>query len=265
MRIGIVTLCARRGRKQENLEKIVRFGEEAAGRGCRLAAFPEYSVNGPWVTYDPEACVEDLRRDAEPIPGPTTELLAEHARRLRLVFCAGLAEKGLTGAPFNTQVTVGAEGVIHKQSKLQPTVSEVPFYRGGGDAVTPFTLEDRTFGVTICADNGSDAIHDLLYRQGARVLLAPHAGAIKKYEEPGKSWAELVAWHGERRLKRHRDIARRLGVTAVYFDLKDPREQFEDLPGWVHYVSGKSAAFGPDGRCLGENGGNEESLIVVEV
>ena len=97
------------------------------------------------------------------------------------------------------------------------------------------------------------------------MFLAPHAGAIKRYEEPGKSWEELIAWHGERRLKRHRDVAMRLGVTAVYFDLKDPRERFEDLSGWVHYVSGKGAAFGPDGRCVAENKGNEESLVVVEV
>ncbi len=265
MRIGIVTLCARRGQKQENLKKIVRFGEQAAEQGCRLVLFPEYSVNGPWVTYDPEARAEDLRRDAEPIPGPATDLLTGHARRLGVAFCVGLAEKGLTASPFNTQVTVDAGGVVHKQSKLQPTVSEMAFYRGGGDSVAPFTLEGRCFGVTICADNGSDAIHDLLYRQGARVFLAPHAGAIKKYEEPGRSWEELIAWHRERRLKRHRDIAARLGVTAVYCDLKDPRERFEDLPEWVHYVSGKGAAFGPDGACLAENRGNEESLVVTEV
>ncbi|MSS73611.1 MAG: hypothetical protein EXS64_19290 [Candidatus Latescibacteria bacterium] len=264
MRIGIVTLCARRGQKQENLKKIVRFGEQAAEQGCRLVVFPEYSVNGPWVTYDAGAQAADLRKDAEPIPGPTTDLLTEQARRLGLAFCVGLAEKGLAASPFNTQVTVDAGGVIHKQSKLQPTVSEMAFYRGGGDSVTPFRLEDRCFGVTICADNGSGAIHDLLHRQGARVFLAPHAGCIKKYEEPGKSWEALIAWHRQR-LMRHRDIAVRLGVSTVYCDLKDPRERFEDLPEWVHYVSGKSAAFGPDGACLAENKGNEESLIVAEV
>jgi predicted amidohydrolase len=265
MRIGIVTLCARRGRKRENLDKIVRFGEQAAERGCRLVAFPEYSVNGPWLTYDPEARFEDLRMDAEPIPGPATELLRDHARRLGIAFCAGLAERGLLATPFNTQVTVDAGGVLHKQSKLGPTVSEVAFYRGGGDDVKPFTLEGRCFGVTICADNGSDALHDRLYREGARIFLAPHAGAIKKYEEPGGSWEELLAWHRERRLKRYPEIARRLGVTVVYFDAVDPRDRFEDLPEWVHYVSGKSAVFGPDGACLAENRGNEESLITLEV
>ena len=50
MKIGVVSLCARRGQKPENLEKIVRYGEEASECGCRLAIFPEYSVNGPWVT-----------------------------------------------------------------------------------------------------------------------------------------------------------------------------------------------------------------------
>ena len=195
MKLGIVTLCARRGQKEENLGKILRFGEQAAVEGCRLVVFPEFSVNGAWVSYDPEAKAEDLRLDAEPIPGPTTEVLAGHAGRLGIAFCVGLAEKGLASKPFNTQVVVDENGVVHTQRKLQPTVSEIPFFRGGGDFVTAFTLEDRCFGVTICADNGNRAIHELLYEQGARIFLAPHAGAIKKYEEPGASWEELIAWH----------------------------------------------------------------------
>jgi predicted amidohydrolase len=247
------------------LEKIVSFGEQAASQGCRLVVFPEYSVNGPWVSYDPGAQIEELRKDAEPIPGPTTEALAGHADRLGLAFCVGLAEQGLTSKPFNALVVVDGCGVIHTQRKLQPTVSEVPFYRGGGDRVAPFQLEDRCFGVVICADNGSQAIHKQLYNQGARVFLAPHAGAIKKYEEPGNSWDELLAWHRTGRVKRHREIAKTYGVIDIYLDLKDPREAFEDLPDWIHYVSGKSAVFGTDGSCLAENEGNEESLIVVEV
>ena len=89
MRIGIVTLCARRGEKRENLKKIVHFGGHAAERGCRLVVFPEYSVNGPWVTYDPAARLQDLQADAEPIEGPTTDLLASYAEQLGIAFCVG--------------------------------------------------------------------------------------------------------------------------------------------------------------------------------
>jgi hypothetical protein len=72
-------------------------------------------------------------------------------------------------------------------------------------------------------------------------------------------------WHRENRLGRYGDIARRLGVTNVYVDMKDPRESFDDKPEWEHYLSGITAVFGPNGDLLIENNGNEESLIVVEV
>lgn len=265
MRIGVVSLCSRRGQNQENLARIVRYGEEAASRGCRLVLFPEFSVCGPWVTYDPDARLEDLVRQAEPIPGPTTEYLAEQARRLRIAFSVGMAEAGLMSKPFNTQVVVDGSGVVHRQRKLQPTVSEVEFFRGGGDDAAPFTLEGTRFGTVICADGGSAALHQRLREQGARVLLLPHAGAMKKYENPGNSWEELMAFHRRSRFDRLPERARRHGVTLVYVDAKDPRERFEDLPDWPHYVGGKIGAFAPDGTLLAENAGNEESLVVVEV
>ena len=130
--------------------------------------------------------MEALREDAEPIPGPSTKRLAEIAQKLNIALCVGMAEQGLAHKPFNTQVVVGPGGVIHRQRKMEPTLSERDFYRGGGDEVTPFALNDHTFGITICADNRFHSVHNHLYEQGARHFLAPHAGAIKKYEEPGE-------------------------------------------------------------------------------
>ena len=265
MNLGIATFCARRGEKKQNLQKIIGLAEQAAERGCQLVVFPEFSVNGPWVSYDPGATMEDLLADAEPIPGPTTDWLATEASRLDITLCVGLAEQGWASKPFNTQVVVSADGILHKQRKLQPTVSEVPFFRGGGDESDVFTLGDRTFGTTICADNGQAALHARLKELGADIILAPHAGAIKKWEEPGASWDELVSWHRETRLERYVQNAKRLGLAFVYVDQVDPRENFADLPDWIHYVSGKTAVIDCDGQVLAENAGNEESLIVASV
>ncbi len=265
MRIGAVTLCSRRGKNEENLARIVQFGEAAAARGCRLVLFPEFSVCGPWVSYDPDADGRELIRQSEPVPGPTTEVLVPHARRLGIAFCVGVAEAGLAPRPFNCQIVVDASGVIHRQRKLQPTVSELPFFRGGGDDVRPFTLDGMRFGITICADNGAVKIHERLREQGAQVILMPHAGAIKKFENPGSSWEELLAFHRQTRLLRYQDRARHLNAHLIYADAKDPRRDFDELPNWPHYVSGKSAVFAPDGSIIAENAGNEESLLVVDL
>jgi predicted amidohydrolase len=268
MRIGAVTLCSRRGENERNLARIVRYGELAAERGCKLVLFPEFSVCGPWVSYDPEARPEDLVRQAEPVPGPATDYLVPHARRLGIAFCVGVAEAGLTARPFNTAVVVDGGGVVHRQRKLQPTVSEVPFFRGGGDDVGTFVLDGTAFGTVICADNGAPRLHDRLYALGARVFLLPHAGAIKKHENPGApwtSWDELLAFYARDRFSRLPRYASRLGVTLVYADAKDARRDFDDLPAWPHYVSGKGAVLDPGGRVVAENAGNEEGLIVADV
>lgn len=265
MNLGIATFCARRGQKEQNLQKIIEFAEQAAEQNCELVVYPEFSVNGPWVSYDPDATMESLRDDAEPIPGPTTDRLRAEATRLGLALCVGLAEQGWASKPFNTQVVIGADGVLHRQRKLQPTVSEVPFFRGGGDESDVFALGDQTFGITICADNGQAALHTRLKGQGANVILAPHAGAIKKWEEPGASWDALVSWHRDTRLERYVQNAKRLEMAFVYVDQVDPRQGFDDLPEWIHYVSGKSACIDRDGNILAENAGNEESLIVATV
>ena len=63
MRLGLQTFCAHRGKKPDNVDRIVRFAENARDAGCDLIAFPEFSVNGPWVTYDPDARLADLLTD----------------------------------------------------------------------------------------------------------------------------------------------------------------------------------------------------------
>lgn len=254
-----------RGRNRSNLARIVRFAEQAAAAGCRLVLFPEFSVCGPWVSYDTSARPEQLMRQAECIPGPTTNFLTDHARRLSITFCIGVAERGLAGLPFNTHVVVGPQGVIHRQRKLQPTVSEVAFFRGGGDDVKTFTVDGSMLGISICADNSEPAIHDCLVAQGASVILAPACGAIKKHQAPGSSWPEVLAWYRQRAEARFPAIARRSKVTYVSVDAKDPRRTFDDLPERPHYVSGMCLVYGPDGSLKASSVGNEETLVVVHV
>ncbi len=126
MRLGLVTLCPLRGQRDRNVEKILAFGREAANQACQLILFPEYSVHGAWVTYDPEAELADLRQQAEPIPGPSTELLTRAAGDLGLAFGVGLAERGLSPKPFNTYAIITGDGVVHVQRKLMlPVLSAI--------------------------------------------------------------------------------------------------------------------------------------------
>ena len=266
MRIGMVTLCSLRGQKPANLEKIEGFAEQAATANCDLVLFPEFSVHGPWVTYDSGADAAELESESEPIPGPTTDRLARIAGRNGLAIGAGIAERGLAPKPFNAYVIVNGGGVQHVQRKLQPTTSEMDFYRGGGDDMAPFRLGEVSIGVTICADNENPAIHDKLVGLGARVILEPHFDCIKDFQNAGASWDEILDFNQRDTLKRRaEDLAERLGVFALYLDAKDLRGDFDDRPEWPHRVTGRAAVFAPGGELLAANAGNEESLLVVDI
>ena len=265
LRIGAVTMLSVRGCNRSNLRRIVWFAERAAAAGCRLVVYPEFSVCGPWVSYDPGARPDRLMRQAESIPGPTTDFLSLHAGRLDLIFCVGIAEKGLARLPFNTHVVVGPQGVMHRQRKLQPTLSEVAFFRGGGDVVSTFTVDGTTLGITICADNSQPPIHECLLAQGASVILAPACGAIKKHQQPGSSWPDVLAWYRRRAQARFPAIARRTHATFVSVEAKDPRHEFDDMPDRPHYVAGMCLIYRPDGSLQARSPGNEETLVVVDV
>jgi predicted amidohydrolase len=266
MRLGLQTFCPRRGKKPDNIQRILSFAVQARDAGCDLVAFPEFSVNGPWVTYDPDAHLKDLLTEAEPIPGPTTDHLQREAGRLRIALGVGIAERGLAQKPFNAYVILDGTGIRHVQRKLQPTESEMAFYRGGGDSIYPLELSGTSIGVTICADNENSELHQRWHELGIDLLLEPHYDCIKRFQKAGHSWADLLKFNRRDTLhRRAHEPARKLGFTTAYVDAKDPRNSFDDHPEWPHFVTGKSACYGPQGNLLAENAGNEESLLIVDL
>ncbi len=149
---------------------------------------------------------------------------------------------------------------------LQPTASEMDFYRGGGDAMAPLQLGRTSIGVTICAGNESPAIHDTLVGLGTRLIVQPHFDCIKDFQDAGTSWDQILDVNRRDTLKRRaRNLAQRLGVFALYVDAKDPRADFHERPLWPHRVTGRSAAFAPGGRLLAANPGNHESLLTIDI
>src|SRR5438132_7861877 len=89
-----------------NLARAGALAREAAARGARLVVLPEvFAWRGP---RDEEPAA------AEPIPGPTTDMLAALARELRIHLCAGsLLEAAPGGArAFNTSCLFDPDGTL---------------------------------------------------------------------------------------------------------------------------------------------------------
>ena len=89
--------------KSENLATATRLAEEAAQRGADFAALPELFN-----------CLADPKRivaEAEPIPGPTSQVMSELAARLKITLLAGsIAERAKSGEVFNSSLLFGPDG-----------------------------------------------------------------------------------------------------------------------------------------------------------
>src|SRR3990172_2178315 len=105
---------------------------QAARNAAQLVVFPECALTGYCFDSADEACLH-----AEPIPGPSTDALAEVCRRLDVHAVFGLLEQDGPQL-FNACALVGPEGIVGAYRKIH-----LPFL-GVDRFATP---GDRPFGV----------------------------------------------------------------------------------------------------------------------
>src|SRR5260370_37353249 len=99
-----------------NLEKAITRIEEAAKRGAQIVCTQElFRAHYPCQTEDPKFF--DL---AEPIPGPTTEVLGATAKAHKIVIISSIFERRAAAVYHNTAIvidetckTVGPYGKTH--------------------------------------------------------------------------------------------------------------------------------------------------------
>ena len=110
---------------------------------------------------------------AETIPGPTTERLAERARRYRSWIAFSMVERD--GADlFNTAVLLDRSGQIAgKYRKVQLPFEELSIGIAPGNAFPVFKTDFGTIGMMICHDSSFPEAARQLALNGAELILMP--------------------------------------------------------------------------------------------
>src|SRR5690242_10937512 len=93
---------------QDNLARALAGIRTAAARGADIVCLPELFRTRYFCQSEDHACF-DL---AEPIPGPSSEALAEAARTARVVVVGSLFERRAAGLYHNTAVIIDADGTL---------------------------------------------------------------------------------------------------------------------------------------------------------
>lgn len=249
--LGMAQIRVDGGSLEANLERARQALHQAAELGCRIAVLPECLDVG-WS--HPSA--HEL---AQPLPGATSERLAEAARETGLYVVAGLTERS-GDRLYNAAILLSPDGeILLKHRKINVLVEVEGLYSPGdrlGVAETPL----GTIAVSICADNfpNSLALAHAQARMGAQMLLSPSAWAVdldydNEREPYGALWKEAYITLAELY-----DLTV-VGVSNVGRVKGGPWEGRQCI--------GCSMAVGPGGEVLAEGpyGESAEAVVPVQV
>ena len=173
--------------KRQNLKKMLELIDEAASQGVDVLVLPEVGLQG-YADFafglGAQGCADQKEyyfREAEPIPGPSTERIAEAARRHNMLIQVGLAEKALHGnVIFNSTALIGPEGLIGVYRKVHNHF-EFPYFATGED--TPvFDTTAGKVGSIICYDLCFPELVRSFALRGAHLILMSNAWPMKGHD-----------------------------------------------------------------------------------
>jgi len=154
----------------------IPFIEEAGEKGVQILCLQEI-FNGPYFcpSQDPR-----WYEAAEAVPGPTTERLAEYAKKYDMAIVVPVYEKAMRGVYYNTAAVIDADGTYLGKYRKQhiPQVAgfwEKFFFKPGDGGYPVFQTKYATIGVYICYDRHFPEGARCLGLNGAEIVFNPSA------------------------------------------------------------------------------------------
>ena len=207
--------------------------------------------------------VEDVQNFdlAEPIPGPSTEIYGELAKRYGVVIVTSLFERRAAGLYHNTAVVIERDGTIAGRYRKMhipddPAYYEKFYFTPGDLGFHPIQTSVGRLGVMVCWDQWYPEAARLMALQGAEVLIYPTAIGYAAEDTPEEQQRQRRAWQT---VMRGHAVANGLPVVAVnrVGHEPDPSGQTAGIQFW-----GTSFVAGPQGEIIYEASDDEESIIV---
>ena len=259
MKVGLVQQ-ANTADRTANIEKLQRHIRQAAAEGAELVVLQELH-NGLYFCQTEDTSVFD---QAEPIPGPSTELFGALAKELGIVLVLSLFERRAPGLYHNTAVVLERDGSIAgKYRKMHipddPAYYEKFYFTPGDLGFEPIDTSVGRLGVLVCWDQWYPEAARLMAMQGAEMLIYPTAIGWESSDTAEEKARQLGAWVT---VQRGHAVANGLPVISVNRTghEPDPSGQTNGIQFW-----GNSFVAGPQGELITTLPNDEEVVRVVEV
>jgi N-carbamoylputrescine amidase len=196
-----------------NLSKAERRIVEAAQQGAQIICLPEL-FQSLYFCQRIDIRQFDL---AEPIPGPTTDRLAQLASRHGIVIVASLFERRAAGLYHNTVAVLDADGSlagIYRKMHIpdDPLYYEKYYFTPGDLGFKCFHTRHGRIGTLICWDQWFPEAARLTALRGAEILVYPTAIGWHPAEKAEHGEPQYSAWQT---IQRGHAIANGVYVAAV--------------------------------------------------
>jgi N-carbamoylputrescine amidase len=221
----------------------------AARGGAKLICLPELFRSLYFCQKQDYKCFQL----AEPIPGPTTQLLSAAAKKHKITLVSSLFEKRAGGLYHNTAVVFGPNGkILGTYRKMHipddPGFNEKFYFTPGDTGFQPIDTPVGRLGILVCWDQWYPEAARLMALRGAQILIYPTAIGWARGEKKDVCQTQRSAWQT---IQRSHAIANGLFVLSIN---RTGREK--NLDFW-----GTSFVSNPMGRVVAEASTSHAEIV----
>jgi N-carbamoylputrescine amidase len=242
----------------------VQFVHEAARQGAQVVCLPELFKTQYFCQREDHALF-DL---AEPIPGPSTEVLTKVAQEAKVAIVASLFEKRARGVYHNTAVMIDSDGKIlglYRKMHIpdDPLYYEKFYFTPGDLGFKAFDTNFGRVGTLVCWDQWYPEGARLTALAGAEVIFYPTAIGWHPSEKEQFGETQHDAW---RTIQRAHAIANGVFVAVVNRvghetgNIRGNEVKGAGLEFW-----GGSFLCDPFGVVIAEASHNKEEILIGEI
>jgi omega-amidase len=181
--------------REVNARRMSEFILAEGGQGADLVVFPELASTGYLEPHTDAGFASRLYAESELIPGPTTEALAEAARRAGAHVVAGISEAHPTipNVLFNSAVLLSPDGeLVGVHRKVHACLEEKNYY-AAGDMIDVFETSIARIALNICYDVRFPELARIQALGGAEVIVSIWASFVQGGKVPVTSIRERCA------------------------------------------------------------------------
>ena len=169
IRVAAVQFNSKIGDKERNIAKAVELLEKVGREKVDVSAVPDYFSTGNVITK------ENIKNWAEPIPGPTTDRLADVAREFNMCIVGGGIVENEGGKFYCTSPLLDRKGtLIGKYRKVNfwagPPMDEAGSGLTAGTDYPVFKIEGTTIGMLLQVDIDFPEPARILGLKGAEIF-----------------------------------------------------------------------------------------------